>query len=87
MILQEAGRVVRAMTRAACTRGLWTGMVENESIRELPTSEKGNDLVMESMWMWMLKTDSVPPERTFKDKQESNDSNISALFWGDGNIA
>lgn len=78
--LQEAETVVRGMTRAAWTSVLWTGMVENESICELPTSENRNDLLMESMRMRMLKTDSVPPECAFKDKQESNDNNISALF-------
>lgn len=44
-------------------------------------------MVMESMRMCMLKTGSVSPEGAFKDKQESNDDNISALFWGDGNTA
>lgn len=52
-------------------------MVENESIRESPTSANRNDVVIESMWICMLKTDSVPHECTYKDKHESNDNDIS----------
>lgn len=37
-------------------------------------------MVTESMRMCMLKTGSVSPEGAFKDKQESNDDNISASF-------